>query len=534
MAAPRIALVFEGTRGDSQPYCVAGRALQQAGFEVLLAGAKDSEPLAVELGLPIVCYTRAAIEVWNDPAVVVTYTKNDVVAMGTAVDKIKGQDYPSGLRILAMALRDFKPDLILCGFPVLMDVMCIGNAFGFAYTVLGLQATMISQHVGALGVLPTFPAWTGLNVVAWKMLLRLVYNTSTKTKLPVLEEVLEMPGSSFWPSFSDFLRFGDGRKPAFPMFLAVSPALLGNLPPDFSPLVRPLGPLMLDPSDQKGPAFGGDACSRMEAFLLKGEPPVCIGYGSITCQDATFMTLLSLRALMLTGQRGILLSGWAGMSLEHVAGEKDEEAIRAYCSQNVLFMETAPHGVLYPRCKVIVHHGGAGTLNASLRSGVPTVIVPIFVDQFHHTKLVNERGVGVGLKRMLHTTPTVLAEAINRCINCDHIREKSKDMAKALDAEDGAKKLVEEVGEYIRESVLTGEHAANANAFRARKAASSWSCAACCCWSVRCATQVEEVPPDMCTPAIVGCSAVPDGKTLLTSTIGAESGVGTALAKASS
>eukprot|EP00440_Ansanella_granifera_P049746 gb/GFBE01053913.1/.p1 GENE.gb/GFBE01053913.1/~~gb/GFBE01053913.1/.p1 ORF type:complete len:535 (+),score=96.94 gb/GFBE01053913.1/:1-1605(+) len=518
MAAPRIALVFEGTRGDSQPYCVAGRALQQAGFEVLLAGAKDSEPLAVELGLPIVCYTRAAVEVWNDPAVVETFTNNDVVAMGTAVDKIKGEDYPSGVRILAKALRDFKPDLILCGFPVLMDVMSIGNAYGFAYAVLGLAASVMSQHVGALGVLPTFPAWTGLNVVAWKMLLRLLYSTSTKTKLPVLEEVLEMPGDSFWPSFEDLQGFADGRNPYFPMFLAVSPALLGHMPPDFSPLVRPLGPLMLDPSDQKGPAFGGDACSRMEAFLLKGEAPVCIGYGSITCQDAKFMTLLSLRALMQTGERGILLSGWAGMSLENVAGEADEEEIRAYCSQNVLFMETAPHGVLYPRCKVIVHHGGAGTLNASLRSGVPTVIVPIFVDQFHHTELVNERGVGVGLKRMLHTTPSVLAEAINRCINCQSIREKSRELSEALNAEDGARKLVEEVGEYIRESVLTGKHAEIANAHRTRQAASTWSFGDFCCWSVQLETPVEQaLKPATSTPALGGSSADPEGKTLLTS-----------------
>ena len=51
-------------------------------------------------------------------------------------------------------------------------------------------------------------------------------------------------------------------------------------------------------------------------------------------------------------------------------------------------------------CQVVVHHGGAGTLNASARSGRPTVVAPIFVDQPGHAGLVNENGFGVGLKYM--------------------------------------------------------------------------------------------------------------------------------------
>eukprot|EP00440_Ansanella_granifera_P050877 gb/GFBE01055142.1/.p1 GENE.gb/GFBE01055142.1/~~gb/GFBE01055142.1/.p1 ORF type:complete len:199 (+),score=38.61 gb/GFBE01055142.1/:1-597(+) len=198
-------------------------------------------------------------------------------------------------------------------------------------------------------------------------------------------------------------------------------------------------------------------------------------------------------------------------------------------------METAPHGVLYPRCKVIVHHGGAGTLNASLRSGVPTVVVPIIVDQFNHTELVNERGVGVGLKRMLHTTPTILAEAINRCINCQSIREKAKEMAKALNAEDGARKLVEEVGEYMRESVLTGKHAAMARAYRTGQAATAWSCAACFGGVVKLSKAfVKALKPAASTPALGGSSADPERKTLLTSRSGGMDAAGSDCKLASS
>ena len=32
-------------------------------------------------------------------------------------------------------------------------------------------------------------------------------------------------------------------------------------------------------------------------------------------------------------------------------------ALSVRCEERVLFMDTAPHGLLFPRCKVIVHHG---------------------------------------------------------------------------------------------------------------------------------------------------------------------------------
>ena len=42
--------------------------------------------------------------------------------------------------------------------------------------------------------------------------------------------------------------------------------------------------------------------------------------------------------------------------------------------RNVLFMKTAPHEMLFPRCSVLVHHGGSGTTMAALRSGIPSVV----------------------------------------------------------------------------------------------------------------------------------------------------------------
>jgi UDP:flavonoid glycosyltransferase YjiC (YdhE family) len=39
------------------------------------------------------------------------------------------------------------------------------------------------------------------------------------------------------------------------------------------------------------------------------------------------------------------------------------------------------HAAIFPTCRAVVHHGGAGTTAASLRSGVPTLVLSMLGDQ---------------------------------------------------------------------------------------------------------------------------------------------------------
>ena len=40
------------------------------------------------------------------------------------------------------------------------------------------------------------------------------------------------------------------------------------------------------------------------------------------------------------------------------------------------------YSCLLPRCSAMVHHGGAGTVAAALRAGIPSVICPLHFDQY--------------------------------------------------------------------------------------------------------------------------------------------------------
>ena len=92
--------------------------------------------------------------------------------------------------------------------------------------------------------------------------------------------------------------------------------------------------------------------------------------------------------------RAIIAKGWSSRgSTPATEGKEIEFPVSCYS------LEKVPHGWLFPRgtsatraldemlmrllaVNAAMHHGGAGTVGASLRAGLPTIIKPWFGDQF--------------------------------------------------------------------------------------------------------------------------------------------------------
>ncbi len=70
------------------------------------------------------------------------------------------------------------------------------------------------------------------------------------------------------------------------------------------------------------------------------------------------------------------------------------------------------HASLFPRVDLIVHHGGAGTTAAALRSGVAQLIVPHIVDQFFHGRRIAELGIGPAPVPKAKLTSDAIAHAL--------------------------------------------------------------------------------------------------------------------------
>eukprot|EP00434_Breviolum_minutum_P007978 symbB.v1.2.007035.t1/scaffold428.1/size206322/10 len=401
---------------------------------------------------------------------------NDFAKFTAIQGEVKNSVREEMMKRLVSAMKEFRPDVIFSAYLCLVDCMNVGIALQIPVLFLGMQVMICSNYLSAFGMFPRLPTTFSLNRRLWNFLCEKICRDFNATSEPFLKQIFNTENAveDFQPTMEEFFDICscDAR---YPVILCASLTLHGPVPPDFNENIHAIGALSMDSSEQVGPYFGGTLTQEMEAFLKAGDAPVYIGYGSMTCYNGKFMTLLSLRGLMKTGQRGILLGGWAEMSAAVLEGEEDSEELLAYCKDKVLFMDTAPHGPLFPRCKVIVHHGGAGTLNTSAMSGIPTVIVPIFLDQFYHSDLVNAKGFGVGLKAMKEVTPDELADAINQCIISADIKQKAAEVAAQMSKENQARtELVEIVDRFLVDYVDTGRFLEERSALRKQVFENTW------------------------------------------------------------
>jgi UDP:flavonoid glycosyltransferase YjiC (YdhE family) len=192
--------------------------------------------------------------------------------------------------------------------------------------------------------------------------------------------------------------------------------IIGFLKPDRD-LKQRLGELDVDP--------------ETDAWLTEGEPPVFVGFGSMPVIDpaATWEMITTvadrLEARVLVG------AGWSRF------GQHQAQEARVRVATGVLNYDR-----VLPRCRVAVHHGGSGTIAASVSAGIPTFVCSLVADNPFWGARVEEVGVGVherfvdldqdrletGLRRALH--PDVIARS--RVIG-DRIRADTGAAGRAAD-----------------------------------------------------------------------------------------------------
>lgn len=165
-------------------------------------------------------------------------------------------------------------------------------------------------------------------------------------------------------------------------------------------------------------------------FLADGPAPVYVGFGSRPEREPEALAGLVLSAVRQAGQRAVLLTGWGGLT---VTDSRDD----------VLVVDEVPHAWLFPQMAAVVHHGGAGTTGTALRSGVPSIVVPSFADQFFWGERVEALGVGVNLPRRKLTIDSLI-EALLATKDQD-MRGESVELGARLRAENGVGRAVAEL-----------------------------------------------------------------------------------------
>jgi sterol 3beta-glucosyltransferase len=418
-------LIFAfGSRGDVQPYIPLGVALQQRGYKVTVLAGDEFEFFVKSYGL--------------------NFFPLGFKIRDTISEADKTQELLEGKKDLIRGIRDLLQEVKPAIYKMLGSCWDASiEADAVIFSTLGMTAYHVAEarNLPAIWAL-TMPAFSrtrampsplfpqlpfregGINLVthilaeqAWHLLTGRFYN-------PWRREHLNLsPNSLFkWP----YTQLHGKPLPKLYMFSSV----VFPSPSDWGEDAHVTGYWFLDRKEDWKPPAG------LVEFLAAGMPPIYIGFGSMAYNNPKETTEIVLAALEKSGQRGLLLSGWGGI------GNQD-------LPESVFKIDSAPHDWLFPRMAAVAHHGGAGTVGAGLRSGVPSIVIPFAGDQPFWAWKVHQLGVGPKPIPRKSLTADRLADAIQEVGNNQAIRQRALEVGEKIRAEDGVAQAVAIIEQYL-------------------------------------------------------------------------------------
>ncbi len=180
----------------------------------------------------------------------------------------------------------------------------------------------------------------------------------------------------------------------------IFPEWFGAMRPHELPQFRYLGFSRYDQRKEAGPQ------TDLAAFLNAGEPPIVFSSPSFIPSGPSYRTLCLETAQRLK-QRAIFLGQAADIS----APRSDLVGDFAY----------VPLSQLLSHCRAHVHHGGMGTLAATLAAGIPQVAIPAVSDQPDNARRLEEIGVARVIPRKKLTVDR-LKQALTDVLTSDTVR----------------------------------------------------------------------------------------------------------------
>ena len=263
-----------------------------------------------------------------------------------------------------------------------------------------------------------------IDSLIWRITQQFIWQVSRNFDNKMRGELLGLPRLPFrGPSARQLERT--------PLYYAYSPTVIPR-PSDWPERIHVTGFWFSDPPP------GWTPPQDLVDFLESGPPPVYVGFGSMPSGSAEDTLKLILKALELSHQRGVLLSGWAGIG--------EDRKLPEYA----FGVESVPHSWLFPRMSAVVHHGGAGTTGAGLRAGVPSIVTLFVADQPNWARRVEALGVGPRAILFRELTADLLADAIRQATSDSAMRQRASALGEQIRSEDGIGTTVDLFMSFVR------------------------------------------------------------------------------------
>ncbi len=347
----RVSIHTLGTRGDVQPYVALARRLVCEGHSAVICTGESFRSLVDQGGVE---FRRAS----SDLMAMLGTEEGREVMRGGMKHPLRAMRYAREVVNPAFrrSLDDFwaasqGADVILY-HPKALAAPDMAHALGIpCVSVPPVPITYPVSEFPNMAIAPTKNFGAALN--------RLSYAPMAKADAASIKEINAWRASRGLPARKAGAYAYEINGKPIPILCPVSPALLEDVTSWNGRVYLP-GFFYLDSA--------GEALDpTIEAFLQAGDAPIAVSFGSMPLHGPRAFVEMLDGALRETGNRAVLLAGNAQIDMPS--------------SARILCAPAAPHALLFPRSKGILHHGGVGTLAEALRSGVPQQIVPFAVDQ---------------------------------------------------------------------------------------------------------------------------------------------------------
>jgi vancomycin aglycone glucosyltransferase len=352
----KIVLASYGSRGDVEPCAAVGRELVRRGHEVCMAVPPNMLGFVESAGLAAVSYGPDSREQMNPAADFVrdfsTKIRNPISMFSEVVERVSRVKTAKTETLKSLAEG---ADLLVAGF-----------------NERGLAANIAEYYGIPLAVVHFFPerVWSSDGLYAS------VAKDTDDTQRRALG-LSEPPGPSALPVL---------EIQAYDELCLPGPSAEWVKPDGRQPFV---GALTLE--------LPTDVDDEVLSWIAAGTPPIYFGFGSTPVEPFADTVAMISAACTQLGERPLICSG-----PNDFASIPDLEHVKIVSAVN--------HTAIFPMCRAVVHHGGAGTTAATLRAGTPTLLLWLWLDQPVWAAGVKELKVGAARQFTATTQQSLVAD----------------------------------------------------------------------------------------------------------------------------
>jgi UDP:flavonoid glycosyltransferase YjiC (YdhE family) len=366
----KLVLVGYGSRGDVEPCVAVARELRGRGHDVVIAVPPDKLDLAESVGLAAVAYGPDSREQINMATTFVRNVQNPMSALPQVIERVTTVWTGKSETLASLAAG---VDLLVAG----MNEQRL--------------AANVAEHFGIpLAALHFFPAET--------LELGRLQSDITSAAEGAQRRALGLPGTPSAQSPLEIQTYDELLAPE----LARQWARSGYRRPF-------VGSLTL--------GLPTDADDEVLSWIADGTPPIYFGFGSTPVTSPAETVAVISAACAQIGERALICSG-------------PNDFTRIPAADHLKIVETVNHAAVFPACRAIVHHGGAGTTAAAMRAGVPMLILWLWLDQPIWADAIGKLEVGVGRAFSASTLDSLVADL--RSVRSAHYLSRAREVATRL------------------------------------------------------------------------------------------------------